>query len=63
MGKLAYETNNYKDDNASTEDTTKTAMSASYMIGAVNTYIAVSTSETNSVEAEDTTTFGIEYAF
>jgi len=63
VGKLAYETNNYKDDNASTYDSTKTSMSASYKIGSVNTYIAVSTSETNAVEAEDTTTFGVEYAF
>jgi hypothetical protein len=63
VGKLAYETNNYKDDSAATEDSVRTAMSASYKIGAVNTYIAVSDAETNSVEVEQTTTFGVEYAF
>jgi hypothetical protein len=63
VGKLAYETNNYKDDNAATEDSVRTAMSASYKIGAVNTYIAVSDAETNAVEVEQTTTLGVEYAF
>jgi hypothetical protein len=62
-GKLFYETNTVKDDDAATLDTEASAFGVSYKIGALNSYIAFKSEKTNGTEEDDATTVGVEYAF
>jgi hypothetical protein len=62
-GKLFFESNEYKDKDATTLDNETTAYGVSYKLGAVNTYVSVIDSKTNLVEADSATKVGVEYAF
>jgi hypothetical protein len=59
MGNVTYETNETEDASAGTK-TEQNALSISYQLGAVNTYVAMSDTGSTS---DDTTTVGVEYAF
>jgi len=59
---VAYESGDTKDASASTENE-KTAISINYAMGALNTYVATSTTTTAGTEADDITYIGVEYAF
>ena len=62
-GKLFYEANSVKDNDAATLDTEASAFGASYKIGALNTYISFINEKTNATQEDDATVVGVEYAF
>jgi hypothetical protein len=63
QGKLFFEQNKHEDADAITQDTTKSSYGASYAMGPVNTYVAITNAKTAGVEGDDATVFGVEYAF
>jgi len=63
VGALTIEKGEVTDADATTLDQEVTAVSASYKIGSVNTYIATREDQLNGADLDDTTYIGVEYAF